>query len=269
MEEINESRNSRIHDRIVTLADVRRLANVLVAKHEEIKADDSYSRIRFSATCFDDSRFDSKSADLFSPESQISSKSISGIELYYFSIKYNQEISISLNHGSSDYNNSVKVSGVDSTWVNGTLKMLEEIISSFKPQNNFFTKFKGVIHFVFSLSIGFVYFFVMDLIPTPSIEGKPPEWLIQLAKSLKGFELSFIFLKFLMAYSIGVWPAFPLIGKLEKLWPSIEFQIGPEHLYIEKKRRVWIATAILIGVVPLITSTTYDILKIFFKHFKG
>lgn len=65
MAEITESRNLRIKDRIVTLADVRRLANVVVTKYEETKASGKDARITLSAACFDDAQFNSKSIELF------------------------------------------------------------------------------------------------------------------------------------------------------------------------------------------------------------
>jgi len=199
----------------------------------------------------------------------ISSKRVSGIELHYSSYDANQEVSISLSHGGGDYRNYVKVSGLDSTWVNGTLKTIEEIIMGFKPQYRFLAEHKGAIEFVFALSIGSMYFYLMDLIPIAPIEGERPEWAIKLASALKGFELLFYFLKYIFAYLVGIWPAFYLMAKLEKLWPSIEFQIGPEHTFIEKQRRAWIAAALLVGVVPLLTSVAYDILKTAFRHAGG
>ena len=262
MTEITESRNIRIKDRIVTLPDVRRLANVVVTSCEQAKAGGKKANIRLSVTCIDDSQFDSKSVNLFSDESVIISKKVSKIELRHSSDAANQEIKISLHHGGSDYGNCVTVSGQDSNWVNGTLKKVEEIISGFKPQNQILTKYKHVMGFVFALSIGSVYFYLFELIPAVPIEGKPPEWAIKLDTALKGFEVLFLVLKYVFAYLCGIVPALFLIGKLEKLWPSIEIQIGPEHTFVEKQRRTWITGAFLLGVVPLLTSVVYDLLKV-------
>jgi len=262
MAEITESRTLRVKDRIVTIADIRRLASVVTAKCEETRASGKDAHIKFSAICFDDSQFNSKDGELFSDQSVISTKRVSEIIINYSSYDANQDISIALSHGGGDYRNYVMISGADSTWVNGTLRTLEEIISSFKPQSRLFTEYKGIIEFVFALSIGSIYIYLLDLIPIAPLKGDPPEWAIKLASALKGFELLFYFLRYVLAYWVGIWPAYYLMAKLEKLWPSIELQIGPEHTFIEKRRRAWIVTALLVGVVPLLTSVVYDILKI-------
>lgn len=262
MAEITESRNLRVKDRIVTIADVRRLANFIAEKCEETRASGKNVHIKFSARCFDDSQFNSKDVELFSEQSIISSKRVSEIIINYSSYDANQDISIVLSHGRGDYQNYVRISGADSTWVNGTLRTLEEIISGFKPQSRLFTEYKGISEFVFALSIGTIYIYLIDLIPITPLKGEPPEWAIKLVSALKGFELLFYFLRYVLAYWVGIWPAGYLMAKLEKLWPSIELQIGPEHTFIEKRRRAWIATTLLVGVVPLLTSLVYDILKI-------
>jgi len=266
MAEITESRKVRIQNRIITLADARRLASVLVAKYNETKGDGKDARIKLSVTCVDESQFDSKSIDLFSDESVIASKRVSSVELRYSSYDSNQEILISLHHGRGDYRNYVSISGLDSTWVNGTLKKVEEIISGFTPQNQFLTKYKKVLEFVFALSIGSLYFYLIDLIPVAPGEGKPPEWAIKLASALKGFELLFLLLKYMLAYITGIWPALYLMEQLEKLWPSVEVQIGPEHTFVEKQRRAWMTGAFLIGITPLLTSVGYDLIKMLVKH---
>jgi hypothetical protein len=268
MTEIAESRKVRIQNRIITLADARRLASVLVAKYNETKADGKNARIKLSVTCVDESQFDSKSIDLFSDESVIASKRVSSIELSYSSYDSNQEILVSLHHGRSDYQNYVTISGLDSTWVNGTLKKLEEIISGFTPQNQFLTKYKQVLQFVFALGIGSLYFHFIDLIPVAPVEGKP-EWATKLASALKGFELLFLLLKYMLAFMVGIWPALYLMATLEKLWPSVEVQIGPEHTFVEKQRRAWMAGAFLVGIVPLLTSVAYDLIKVLVKHAGG
>lgn len=257
MVEITESRSLKVKDRIITVADARRLASFVAEKYEETKASDKYPRIKFSATCFDDAQFNSKDIELFSDQSAISSKRVSEITINYSSYEANRDISISLSHGGSDYRNYVRVSGEDSTWVNGTLRTLEEIIAGFKPQSRLFTEYKNIVYVVFALSIGSVYFYFLSLIP---IEVEQPEWATKLVITFNGL---WYFIKYFFAYTIGIWPAYMLTSKIEQLWPSVELQIGPEHSFIEKKRRAWIAAALLVGVVPLLTSALYDLLKFF------
>ena len=48
----------------------------------------------------------------------------------------------------------------------------------------------------------------------------------------------------------GTFPGMYMMDKLLTLWPSVEFQIGPEHKLVEKQRRIWVINAILFGILP-------------------
>lgn len=266
MSEILESRNVKIKGRIISLENIRRLVAILQNRYNTKKEEKKNCRISFSATCFDDSNFKSGDIGIFSDDSVLSSKRVSDISLEYISYEDNETIKVRLSHGNYEHVNYIEVCGTDSDWVNGVIRKLEEEVSAFQPQNEFLTEYKKLLEFIFALSIGSVYFFIIDAIPSDPIDAEPPKWLVQLATAIKNSLILGYGIKYAFSYFLGICPAYFLMDKLKSLWPSVEFQIGPEHTFIEKRRRAWILSAFLIGIVPLITSLVYDILKVLFAN---
>jgi len=262
MPKILESRNVKIAGRIITLDRVRRIASVVWERYKAMEAEEKHCRIVFRAACFDDSDFESADIDIFSDDSVLVSKRVSEVTIRYSAYEDDETIDISLAHGSYEHRNYVRVSGTDSAWVNGVVKKIEDEIAAFQPQNRFLVEYRGALHIVFALSIGSIYFFLIDSIPSNPVESEPPAWLKELATNIKNSVLLGYGIKYAFSYLVGIWPALFLMDKLESLWPSIEFQIGPEHTFIEKKRRLWISSAILLGVIPVVTSIVYDLVKL-------
>jgi hypothetical protein len=267
MTEIIESRIIKVRDKVITLDNIRRIASI-ISKHYNKTRESSNDRcrIKYNATCFDDSSFESSDISIFSDDSVLATKRVSYISIIYSSYESSESIDVSLSHGNSDYRNHIKVSGSDSTWVNGMSTNLEREISAFLPQNKFLTEYKNILEIIFAIGIGSLYFYFISLIPfEPSqvkIE-KPPKWLLQFIIVIKDQIIFSSLIKYGLSYSIGIWPAYKLMDKLKSLWPSIEFQIGPEHSYIEKQRRLWFLAAFSVGIIPLIRSFLYDMMKMF------
>lgn len=259
MTEIKESRYSEIKDKIINLDNISKIASFINQDFNCAQNKQHHTRISFSVTCFDNSCFESKDPSLFSQDSVICNKRVKTIEIDFWDYTVDSHISIDISQ--DEYVPSrIRIRGVDSNWVNGVHKQIDEIINSFTPQNTFVKKNKKLLNILFGLSIGVLYIHLLILLPfTPS--NKPdPEWA-RLLKKL--FEL-WPFTKYLLKYSIGlipgIWPASMITDKLVTLWPSIEIQIGPEHTFIEKKRRKWLLNVFLIGVLPLIISIIADII---------
>ena len=266
MLEILESRNVKIKSRIITIENIKRLSAIIRKRYDEKIAEEKHCRLSFRVTCFDESTFESSDAEFFSNDSVLPTKRVSDISLKFSSYDDDETIEIKLSHGDSSYSNYISVSARDSEWVNGVTRKIEDEICAFKPQNTFLTEYKVILEVVFALSIGMVYFFLIDMIPIHPIEVEPSGWMIQLALASRDSLILGYTIKYILSFVIGIWPAYSLMDKLKALWPSIEIQIGPEHTFIEKRRRIWIASAFLVGVVPLATSLIYDVLKAIFTN---
>lgn len=258
MSDIFESRNVKINGIIVTLENVRRLAIILKKRYEITKEIDVYCKLSFSVICFDDSSFQSSDDSIFANDSVLMSKRVSEVRLKYSSYYENESVEVRLTHGDSKYYNQIEASGTNSEWVNGIVRKLEEEISAFQPQQKIFTKHWKIIHFIFALSLGMTYWYLLSLIPPTATESSVPSWV---AKVNNSAVLTYG-LKYGFAYLVGMFPAYFMIDKLKKLWPTVELQIGPEHTFVEKKRRGWLGFAITFGVVPVVVSVISDFLKV-------
>lgn len=261
MSEITESRNVNVSARIITLKSVMRLASIVYDKYQDALSEDESSRIRFSVDCEDGSNFQSSELGIFSDGSILEDKKVCSVSIDYSSYSLNQDIEIALMHGGGDYRNHIRVRGNNSEWVNGVIKKLEDATLAFKPQNRFLYEHEKAIGWVLSIGIGALYFNLIGLIPFGPSSTPPPEWVVNIYNMITSLGVFLYVMKYLFYHFIGMWPAFYLIDKLKSLWPYVEFQIGPEHTFIEKKRRLWITSAVFTGVIPLVLSIVYDLGK--------
>ena len=271
MAEIKESRLLNIHDKIINAADLYRLAKAVHTEYLEQEGDD-HILVEFSATCDDSSVFESKSPDIFSQESVLISKRIISVSMKFSSYTKDCYLDIDISHGDSRsyYGNRVKVSGTDTKWVNGTIKLIEEIIVSFTPQHTFTKKYKSLIELTFALSIGAIIMrlliLILSSVPEATSSSADSSTLNRLVEK---FPIIGYMISYFMFWFIGWFPASSLMSKLEILWPSVEIQAGPEHKLLEKKRRLWMTNAIIIGVIPIVLQVLYDIARNLFKAISG
>ncbi|MBN3039576.1 MAG: hypothetical protein JW867_00440 [Candidatus Omnitrophica bacterium] len=256
---ITESRYSRIRDKIITLDGIYNLAKTVQEEYSQNLEKDKYQSISFTAICFDDSRYESEDLSLFSKDSILNKKRVESINISYSSSALKLVIDIDLRHGNAayDYGNSIRVKGGNSVWVNGIIKKLEETVSSFTPQNTFVRKYKVWLNIIFGLSLGWffltIYSYILSFIPfTPKKDTA--EWIILLQRICKKYPLVEHALMALLGFPVTINPAISFTNKLYSLWPRIEIQIGPEHTFIESRRRRYILGAFVLVALPLLLS---------------
>lgn len=269
---IAESRLIHIQDKIISIKDLKKLADFVFKEFKHIKKSDDYANIRFSATCDDKSIFSSEHPSIFDENSRLSTKHVISATITLDSYKPDvKRISIRIEHSSDNlflrslFDNRIEVEGKNSNWVNGTLKNLEEMIDSFTPQNTFVRRHKVLLSILFALSIGTVISKILLLLvsnvpPSPEPPTGLAYLLIQFLEKYPYPIFSYVII-YIFNLIWGIVPAIYLVSKLQALYPSVELQIGPEHKYIEKTRRQWIINSFLAGILPLILSLLYDIIK--------
>lgn len=262
---IRETRRLTIKGRIITLESVLILAKILERERQNF-SDDGGAELTFFASCTDNSTFSSNKIELFEENSPLTRKRVSYITIEFAHYKTKSRIQIGLVHGNGSYGNEVTISGTDSNWVNGILRVIEETIDSFTPQNTFLHQNDRIIRTVFSFGVGLLYLqVIVRLIPATPI-AETPGWDIKLNLALSEIPLGHYLFKYVLAFLIGLFPSEVLYNKLKSWWPSVELQIGPEHTLTEKQRRKWIANAVIFGVLPLAASLIYDVIKAFYTH---
>ncbi len=259
MSTIRESRHVSIEMKIVKLEDLHRLAAVVKAEHSESLEQEQHSSASFLAGCADNSSFESEDIDIFGPESFLAKKRVLSASMEFHRYSDNSYISIDLNHGNYG-SNAITVVGTDSTWVNGITSKLSNIVDSFDPQSGFVRNHPRLLNGILALGYGSVFTWFVTAIPS-SPPQDIPEWARILRELFDKAPILRTLFRYLIGIPVGIFPAFWTTWQLSELWPTVEIQIGPEHLFVEKRRRKWIALVFTGGVLPLLLSVIYDVLK--------
>lgn len=267
MAEIRESRSLKIKDRIISRDDLLKLAEVVYSEYKKSKKGEHKS-IKFVASCEDGSSFESEDPSLFK-ESPLTSKRITRVRMDYYNYVSGRRLSIEISHEDNDflssYDNRVNLEGEDSKWVNGTLKSIEEIIEGFKPQSTIVKKNRWLLTILLGIGIGAlaVYLIIAPLANSLSSSTSQSDTTNYdaLIKFVQAYPFTLYVIKYLFFEFFGFFPALFLVDKLCSLWPTVEIQVGPSHKLIEKRRRGWLGSAIVIGVIPLIIQLLYDLFK--------
>lgn len=232
MAPILETRSLKISRVILSLEDVHRLA---VAAEEQFQKK-GHSYISYNVECSDGSKFESSSSEIFEKGSKSGNK-----------------------HG-NNYENYIEITGPDGVWVNGLIGTFTDILQSCKPQEAFVYEYAKVVQFALALGIGTVYNAFLDLLPGAPIESRPT-WAIHFGEFLHSSPLFFYLFRYFLGALVGWMPAKYLLNKLQSLWPTVELQIGPEHVLVEKRRRQWFIGLGILIVIPFLVSLFYDVAK--------
>lgn len=254
---IREQRYITIRNKIITRADVQKLAKVMYSLYKRKKRNYGLS-FRFSASCDDGSSFSSQQMDIFDDDSPITSKKVESITMYYHDVDSGELVEIKISHTFLDnkYYNSITVEGNDSNWVNGTIKRFEEIADSFTPQNTLFTKHGQLIGTVI-LVVGVVF---INKLVDRLIPALFPSFQMFGVDSLRFESFIIQFLAYMVIGSIWYIPFGRMWWKLLEMYPSVELQIAPDHKLVEKRRRVWLTNIVVLILIPILLQVVFEII---------
>ena len=87
---------------------------------------------------------------------------------------------------------------------------------------------------------------VLDLFVSVRVDESPPGWAIYLREHAPIRTLVALALDIV----VGFTPSWMLVEWLEKLWPTIEFDFGPEHLKRRKQLRGRFAVIVTVLLLP-------------------
>lgn len=257
--DIKEKRSFKVENQIINFNNLKTLADFL--QDEKLKfSTDSRVELSSSATCEDTVVYSSESLSLFEDSSPLKLKRVKSVRMEFYVYAVKAKILIELLHGGGTWRETnISISGSDSHWVNGCLNRLQEIFSSFTPQNTFTHRHKNPIRFILALGFGSLIFWIFMRMPhTPSADP-PPMWFLKISELPMGAYV----IKYALILLMGFFPAMYIHERLAKCWPSIELQIGPEHSWIESQRRKWISAALIMGMIPFCINVLNDIVKNF------
>lgn len=241
-----ETREKIIRAKVFKKIDIINIWNIINKEYLNFKKEKEISSIRLSLNCSDWTRYESEIDDLIADGNIIDIKNIKSIniEFYYFKqIRHQRRICISLRHGDSN-DNELIVTGEDRTWVGGKFKEIEDLLESVAPQEHWILKYSNFLFFIGFILLGIALCKILYITFSPNT---PSLLSIFKSRDILGRISMFAFPFFLG--SIIMWK---LLEWIVKLWPSIEFDFGPEHEKIEKNRRLRIGTFFTIIILPLI-----------------
>lgn len=248
-----ETRLLQISDRVVQIDNLRAIANHIYREYEKSFAQEN-SNCSFSIllTREDKVELNSSSPSIIDENVITSESRTESVGIRYNDYMTDQSIHLSLEHGDifTRFHNMIEIVGEDREWVNGQLRVIEDIINGFEPQNKFFKKFSLPLTFMLSFPFGYLvvwlilFFILID--PKDSVESSS-----HLVSALKENQiLQITYAGFAMAIC-GWIPASSIVNAMKKLWPSIELQIGPPHGFHKKRRRRNVITTISVILIPL------------------
>lgn len=165
---------------------------------------------------------------LISNESILDSKKVSSIRIQFSSRSESKSIVARITEGDGNYS-TVSISGDDLTWFNTVVTNITEALEDVRPQNNFIYKHKNIFSIIFSLMLTAIssisLLMIFDILGMDFKESSKND--------------TFIILGVLMAVaSSTIWQL--IVEKIMgPLWKSIEFDFGPDHLKVNKKRTMY------------------------------
>ena len=259
------SRQLTISRRIITRDDLIRLARIFSDESSANLSASRQLRLSFTVRADDGTIFETSDiSDLFSDD-VLKTKRIASFDLSFSDYSRDLSMHLSLSQGASDYRNSISVQGSDANWVTGSFTRLKESVEACAPQTSFLLRYRVPIELVSAVGIGRLYTWVLDillsLIIPSSVVLNPPEWIASLRPFFRAHPSLLVLLDYVIGLPLGWFAALLLLERAVNLWPSVEFQIGPPHTYVEKRRRILLSTIFVVGILPLITLVIYDLLK--------
>lgn len=243
MEVSNERKIEKV---VLKEEDILRITDFFQSEYKKM-CEDKYKDLKISF------KIDSEKKYLFKNEETINSSFIKNnkvIQIEYNLFSESKRISLFLTHdGNRGYENEFDIKGSDPDWVDLTYSRFNEMLDSVEPQKEWFKKIKIFLYIIACFEIAVLAVLISTLtrnnissdesvlkifLGNDKNIGIPIEWIIIFAISL-----SFCAILTL------------LFEKIEALWPSVEFDFGPNHLRFEKNRRKKIGVFITVIFIPI------------------
>jgi hypothetical protein len=267
---MKETIRKKIDGRVFKKNDIIKLAELVERNYsnddvDDISTDHIARQINYRINCTDNTTYESGSIALLKDEDILDIKKTKSIEFSYSNYKLQKSIKLQLSHSGNEYDNCI-ISGDDRNWVNGTFSEIIEKINSAEPRDNFIIRHPWLFYIIIAISVGFTVvksiLFILGTTYDKAIFG------VNFSALWPNLSSSFInyYIHLCITYFIvgTLTFALPISRQILKLWPLIEFDFGPEHSKLEKKRRKKLSFWFLLIIGPLIVSVIYDIIKSLF-----
>lgn len=271
---MKETRKLQIRDKVFKINDLKRLAGVFEEQAALAKQKEMHYSIEYELHFSDDTTVESEAFNILEDDILFTSKRPISIQFSYHNYSLKKQVSLSLNHGDSLYGNTIIVSGQEREWVNDIFARLSEALQGVTPQESWIKRHPTLMLNIIALGIGTFVYYLINIILNFAFTYvdlakhiKPPQegsFLHSLALIVKSNIWFFYLIGWVWKWLLGFfWGAFEVRRWFFNLWPTIELDLGPEHLRIEKKKRKKLYTVLGMIIIPIVAALLYDIIKFF------
>lgn len=259
---MEETRRFNIEKKIFKKSDIKNIGKVFLEEYKNAQEKEHNSSITFRLDCIDNTSYESENIGLLDDGNIIDIKRTRTIEITYHNYELRRYMNISLIHGNS-YENTLIVRGQDQNWVNGIFTKIKEIIDSIQPQDNWILKHKTLLLHLNALGIGIIFFAIFNLLILQYIEPieNPSGNVLQLRTFFETYPLFIYLVGGFLKWMVGMSWAPEIRSWVLSLWPLIEFDFGPDHLKIEKMRRLRMSIFLSTAIIPLSVSIVSNIIN--------
>ncbi len=266
---MNETRRYEIRNRVFDKTSIRRLAAAFGKEATAATREGLKPKLEFELVSADGTSYESESSDdVFADDTAIDLTPTRVISMGFRATHpetydRTRAIDLRVRHGADSAD--LVVRGDDHVWVAAAFADVKTAVEGARPQNRFWSRYRGVLFHLTAVVSGYALAAVIRATltlllgsETPRLGGPPPQWVIDLRLFLAKKTAFSILVSVAVAWLQGVWVAVWLREYVGRLWPSIELDLGPEHLRIEQRRRTrlaYIGGAILL---PVAIQIIYD-----------
>lgn len=237
---IREKRRLTFNFKRITPKIVRNLSSILEQEVKEASDKNEYY-ILYSVDT-QKSSYESQSTIIFNEDQTIENQIVKKINMRFYTLDYSKNIEIQIVHSLKDekFENFIMVSGDESTWVNGILGRLSDILNDAENQSKFYFQYGGLVLFAVWL------LFIIECFRLFTFD------------KINSTLAQFLMLGIPLTMMLG---AFKLHDYLEKVWPSIELQTGPNHFQFASQKRSKIKWLMATILIPILLAVLYDVIK--------
>jgi hypothetical protein len=263
---IRETRRMDIDSKVFERNDLLNLARVIIDEFDKFKIKNEKSNFspekRFQINCSDKTSYDSQNPDLLEVGGIVDFKLIDSIRMNLKDYMTYSNIEISIIEGKGyGHWNGISVDGENRDWVNGVFNRLTECLNAVRPQNQQVQMITLLCVPFVAFGIAIIFWLIVGLIISSSLPfvnetasfQDMPFYITTYIKEAKSWLIYVFIFSLFIAHSIR--------EDVLKLWPSVEFNIGPTHHNITAKRKRQIIGFISTFAVPIVIMIVYDIAK--------
>lgn len=258
---MKETRQKLIKDRIFSKQDI--IAIWEKVNHEYAASQKNHrSSIELTLNCSDGTSYESDNSDLLNDGDIIDLKKTESASIDYLDHETKKRVSITLRHGASSnlfFGSKLTVSGEERNWVAGTFDSLSTVINAARPQDFWLIKHKTIMLNLGAIGIGIAVYALLDflLLRHMQFTKEPSENVLAIRNFLKENKIILILLQISSFWLQGIFASIFIRDWVIKLWPSVEFDFGPEHERIEKMKRQRLGLFLTIIIIPFVISLLF------------